>query len=82
MEIILDKTNIYQNSYPCGGGIGVHVIDEVQVIHQVHLGHELLLDDLGHCDGVFVVSSHLDNFTIINLSFSMLHTSVTPSEGL
>ena len=53
-----------QNIYPGGGGVGVHVIDEVQMIHQVHLGHKLLLDDLGHGDGVFIVSSHLENLAL------------------
>ena len=43
----------------------MHVVDEVQMIHHVHLGHKLLLDDLGHGDGVFIVSSHLEILALI-----------------
>ena len=54
---------IDQYHYPGGGGKSVHVIDKLLVIHQVNLGHKLLLDDLGHSDVVLVVSPHLEHLT-------------------
>ena len=42
----------------------MHVVDKVMMIHDIHLSHELLLDDLGHGNCVFVVSSHLETYLI------------------
>ena len=37
----------------------MHVVDEVLLVHDIHLGDKLLLDDLGHGDGVLVVPPDL-----------------------
>ena len=70
---------IDQYHYPGGGGKSVHVIDELLVIHQVHLCHELLLDDLGHSNVVLVVSSHLEQLTFIYPFYSLTSTDLCDS---
>ena len=56
---ISSETHDGARSYPTSGGVGVHVIDELLLVHHVHLQHELLFDDLGHRCGILPIPPDL-----------------------